>query len=68
MCSAAIILTASNRLWGHHLSDQLYRAAHRMQLGLQLGDAALGHGQLGLLAAGQARLETPIDAVLRRQL
>jgi hypothetical protein len=33
-------------------------------VGLQLGDAALGHGQLGLPAAGQDRLETPIDVVL----
>jgi hypothetical protein len=38
--------------------------AAKAQLGLQLDDTALGRGQLGLLAAGQARLQTPIDAVL----
>ena len=64
MCSAAITATAWNRLLGHHLSDQLHRPPHRLQLGLQLDDAALGHGQLGLLAAGQARFQAPVDAVL----
>jgi hypothetical protein len=64
MPSAAITLTAWNRLLGHHLSDQLQRATHRAQLGLQLSDPALGRGQLALLGAGQARLETPVDAVL----
>jgi hypothetical protein len=64
MCSAAITVTAWNRLWGHHLSDQLHRPAHRLQLGLQLGDAALSRDQLGLLAAGQARFQAAVDAVL----
>jgi hypothetical protein len=64
MCSAAITVTAWNRLWGHHLSDQLHRPAHRLQLGLQLGDAAFSRDQLGLLGAGQARLKTAVDAVL----
>jgi hypothetical protein len=35
-----------------------------MQFGLQLSDAAFGRGQLALLGAGQARLETPVDAVV----
>jgi hypothetical protein len=35
-----------------------------MQLGLQLGDAALGRAQLGLLAAGQAGFQAAVDAVL----
>jgi hypothetical protein len=64
MCSAVLTATASNRLLGHHLSDQLHRPTHRMQLGLQLGDPPLGRDQLGLLATGQARLKTPIDAAL----
>jgi hypothetical protein len=64
ICSAAITVTAWNRRLGHHRSDQLHRTPHRLQFGLQLGDAALGRDQLGLLAAAQARLETPIDAVL----
>jgi hypothetical protein len=42
MPSAAITLTASNRLWGHHRSDQLHRPAYGAQFDLQLGDAPLG--------------------------
>jgi hypothetical protein len=64
MCSAAITATAWNRLLGHHLSDQLHRPPHRPQLGLQLSNPALGRGQLGLLAAGQARFQAAVDAVL----
>jgi hypothetical protein len=64
MCSAAITVTAWNRLLGHYLSDQLHRSSGGVQLVLQLGDAALGRGQLGPLGAGQARLMIPIDAVL----
>jgi hypothetical protein len=64
MCSTAITATAWNRLLGHHLSDQLHRPAHRVQLGLQLGDATLGRDQHGLLAAGQARFQAAVDAVL----
>jgi hypothetical protein len=64
MCSAAIPLTAWNRLWGHHLADRLHHPAHRVQFGLQLGDAALGRGQLGLLATAQARFQAAVDAVL----
>jgi hypothetical protein len=64
MCSAAITATAWNRLLGHHLSDQLHRMPHRLQLGLQLGDAALGRGQLGLLRARQAGFQATVDAVL----
>jgi hypothetical protein len=64
MCSAAITVTAWNLLWGHHLSDQLHRTPHRLQLGLQLGDAAFSRDQLGLLAAGQARFQAAVDAVL----
>jgi hypothetical protein len=64
VCSAAITVTAWNRLWGHHLSDQLHRTPHRAQFGLQFGDAALGRDQLGLLAAGQARFQAAADAVL----
>jgi hypothetical protein len=64
MCSAAITLTASNLLLGHHLSHQLDRAAHHVQLGLQLGDAALRRGKFGLLGAGQAGYQATVDAVL----
>jgi hypothetical protein len=63
MCSAAITVTAWNLLWGH-LSDQLHRAAGGARLGLQLGDAALGHRQLTLLGAGQPWLKTAVDPVL----
>jgi hypothetical protein len=64
MPSAAITATAWNRLLGHHLSDQLHRPAHRLQLGLQLGDPPLGRDQLALLGAGQARFQAAVDAVL----
>jgi hypothetical protein len=64
MCSAAITATAWNLLLGHHLSDQLHRAAHRAKLGLQLGNAALSHRQLAPLGAGQPGLKTAVDAVL----
>jgi hypothetical protein len=64
MCSAAITAAAWNRLWGHHLSDLLHRPAHRLQLGLQLGDPAFGRGQLALLATGQPRFQAAVDAVL----
>ena len=52
------------RHWGHHLPDQLAGPPVDGQLGLQLRDPALGHGQLGLLRAAQARFETLNDAVL----
>jgi hypothetical protein len=64
MPSAAITAAAWNRLWGHHLSDQLHGAAHRPQLGLQLRDPAFGRGQLALLSTGQARFQAAVDAVL----
>src|SRR4051812_44764088 len=64
MPSAAITLAASNRPWGHHLSYQLDRPAGGVQLGLQLGDPALGRGQLALLSAGQPGLQATVDAVL----
>jgi hypothetical protein len=64
MCSAAITLTASNLLLGHHRSHQLDRAAHRAQLGLQLSDAAPRRGEFGLLAAGQTGHQAPVDAVV----
>jgi hypothetical protein len=57
-------VTAWNRLWGHHLSDQLHGSPGGAQLGLQLGDAALGRDQLGLLTAGQAGFQASVDAVL----
>jgi hypothetical protein len=53
---------------GHHLSDQLHRPPGGVQLGLQLGDAALGLGQFGLLATGQAGLQARSMRSCRRQI
>jgi len=60
MPSAAITLTASNLLWGHHLSYRPDRPTCRLQLGLQLGDPPFRRSQLGLLTAGQTRLQAAI--------
>jgi hypothetical protein len=63
MASAAVTWTAWKRLWGS-TSRTSSTAAGRAQLGLQLGDAALGRRQLALFGAAQARLKAPVDAVL----
>jgi hypothetical protein len=62
---------ASNRFLGARLADEFHRPASGLQLdlqldlqlGLQLGDTASCGGRLRLLAAGQAWLQTAVDAV-----
>ncbi len=62
--SSAITAMASNRLLGHHLPQQLTGPPMHRQLRLQLGDSALGRGQLGLLRRRQPRHQPAVDAVL----
>jgi hypothetical protein len=59
-----ITVTASNRLWGHHLRQQLRRAAVDRQLGLQLRDPPAGGDELGVVATGDARQLPGIDQML----
>ena len=49
------------RLWK---ISRYSKIALAMQLGLQLGDAALGRDQFDALGAGQARFEATVNAAL----
>jgi hypothetical protein len=53
---------------GASLPDQLHRSAGGAQLGIQLGDAAPGRRQLGLLGDGQAREGRAVERFWRRQV
>jgi hypothetical protein len=55
---------ASNRLWGHHLPEQLTGPAVDRQLRLQLRDPPASGSQFGVLGAAGSRQTAGVDQVL----